>query len=160
MGSAAAVATQARATPARRWILGPDARSNGIVLIVIEKSALPASPPQRQHLVPIFALQRGRHVEKRPEQDGAVVVGEFDQSRLLNQPTKFNQVARPLATIDDPLPCVGAALAGFSAVRHCLDPLDRCQRLLEVHDQLRAIAVERRLRRTPATPPALWCPST
>jgi hypothetical protein len=62
--------------------------------------------------------------EEGTEQYGAIIVGEFDQSSLLNQSTEFDQMARAFAAVHDPLSLVGAVQAGFSAVGHCFGVLD------------------------------------
>jgi hypothetical protein len=132
--------------------------ATSIVLAIKSKRPHALPPPKHDRLFAIRALQFVGDRKERAKPDRAIIVGEFDQSGLLNETTLFDQVARPLAAIHDPLPRIGAALARFNPVCHGLGSLERCRRLLEFRDQTRAIAAERRPPRSLATPPVLLCP--
>jgi hypothetical protein len=103
-------------------------------LIATSKSALPSPSPERDCLLPFLALQLRGEGEEGTEQYGPIIVSQFDQSCLLNQSAKFDQMAGAFAAVHDPLSFVGAAQTGFNAVRHCLGVFDRPERQLEFRD--------------------------
>jgi hypothetical protein len=94
-------------------------------LPVILARSFSAPPPERDRLSAFFAFQLCGDGEESTEQDGAIIVSQFDQSGLLNQSTEFDQMTGAFVSLHDPFSRVGAALAGFNAVRHCLGALDR-----------------------------------
>ncbi len=60
--------------------------ANSIVMALKLKRLFPPPPPKRDCLFAFFTLQLGSDGKERAQQDGAIIVGQFDQPRLLHQP--------------------------------------------------------------------------
>lgn len=118
------------------------------------KSPLAAPSPECDRLLAFIALQHCGDGEEGTEQHCAVIAGQFNQSRLLDEAAKFDQMAGAFASAHDPFPFIGAAQDAFNAVRHRLGALERPQRQPEFRDQSCVTARERMLRQLLAKPPS------
>ncbi len=54
--------------------------------------------------------------EEGAEEGGAIVVYQFDKSRLLDEATELDEMARAGPSVLYPLPCIGASTGGIEAV--------------------------------------------
>jgi len=61
-----------------------------------------ALAPDRNCLVSCFAFQYVAQFQERYVKEGAVISGEFDQTRFLDQTAEFNQMSGTLAAFHDP----------------------------------------------------------
>src|SRR3546814_19851781 len=101
----------------------------------------------------ILTPRASRQFEHRAIEGGAIVVGQIDEARLLDEAAQLDQVAGPFLASHHPFPAVMAALSGFSSERRLLEFRLRPEDGLHYRRQLCARAAERRQRHRSATPP-------
>jgi hypothetical protein len=65
--------------------------------------------------LPFFLKSRG-DIQEGIEQDGAIIVDEFDQSGFLHQSAEFDQMPGACALVLDPLAGILAGACGIEAV--------------------------------------------
>jgi len=70
----------------------------------------------------VVGLQHGRQERERPIERSAVVAGQLDEARLLNQAAQLDEVAGALAPLHHPGPRVDAGSARLQAVARGLGP--------------------------------------
>ena len=70
------------------------------------ESPIPAPPPQRQLLVSTLALQLRRGFDQQPKDSCPIVIDQFDDPGLHDQPAKLDQIPRSLAPLHLPVPPV------------------------------------------------------
>lgn len=74
-----------------------------LVLLGFERP-FPLAPPQRDDLIAMLAVHLLHEPEQRPVDRSAVVINEHIESGLDDEPAKFDEPARPLAALHDPVP--------------------------------------------------------
>lgn len=78
--------------------------------------ALASPPPQQQRPFLVITTQPCRRLDQQPEDHRTIVIGEFDQPRLCNEPAELDQLAGALASLHDPRACIMPRSAGEQPV--------------------------------------------
>src|SRR3546814_16604373 len=64
--------------------------------------ALPPPLPERQHIASVVALNARCTIEQRAVKGGAIIVGQLDQTGFLDEAAPLYEMARALASGNDP----------------------------------------------------------
>ncbi len=94
----------------------------------------PLSGPQFPRPFTVFAVKLFGHSDERAENDGAIIVRQFDNAGFDDEPAEFDQMARPLSSLDLPRPHVSSGLRRPMPVacRTVAPKCRRCRRHLPV----------------------------
>ena len=78
--------------------------------------AFAAPFPEGENGAGFVGLDARGAIEHRAVEDGAIVVGQLDQTGFLDEAAQLYEVAGAFASGHDPFPRIGAARSGFNAV--------------------------------------------
>eukprot|EP01037_Dinobryon_pediforme_P017417 gene17417-17608_t len=95
------------------------------------KRPLPTPPPDLSESRPAVPAQHVRQHEHSAQQGRAIIVGEIDQPRLLNEPAQLNEVPCTRSSLDRPGALVGPCARGLSSGGHLPRSSDRPVRRLK-----------------------------
>jgi len=126
-----------------------------VFVVGIGKSSLSPPPPQRELGASLIGAQLCRCLDQQSKYHDTIIVGQFDYSRLGNQPAQLDQLPRALAPLHLPGPRVmprllqGQAMAGAARAALLIARFRQCV----CQARVRPARQKRTRRRVCAIPP-------